>query len=250
MTALRSFSSATPSTPTPAPESTAVAAAPRSFTDIVNQYGGWYPFLGLGGAIAVAKEVIILNEELLLVTNFATMFTVLYLGLGDTVTKAAEEARQEVAKRQDDLSDFQIEQIESLIQAHRLNIEQVDVLKRLKVEHNTLSSELARVRALKVRHAARDAVVKKLNEIKSREASERASFKEVVGARATQYVRRQFAAAPANVKSSLVDFAIDVVEGKRKQLDAKADPVKKLYADYFNNKIYLQEIEAEQKQKA
>lgn len=238
-----------PSTPA---DSTAVAEspAPTSFGEIVQKYGGWYPFLGLAGVIAISKEIIILNEEFLMISNFATMFAVLYLTAGDAITKAAEEARMELHKKMDDVSDFQIEQVQGLLNAHKLNVEQVEVLKRLKTEHNTLSTELNRVRALKLRHQAREAVVKKLNDLKSREASERASFKEIVGARATAYVRRQFAAAPANVKASLVDFAIDVVEGKKKQLDAKADPVKKLYADYFNNKLYIQELEAEKQQKA
>jgi hypothetical protein len=99
-----------------AASSTAVAAAPQSFSDVVGRYGGWYPFLGLAGVIAVSKEVIILNEELLLVTNFAAMFATLYFALGDTITKQAEEARAEIAKKNDEVSDFKIEQITALIQ--------------------------------------------------------------------------------------------------------------------------------------
>jgi hypothetical protein len=64
------------------------------------------------------------SRELLLVSNFAAMFATLYFALGDTLTKAAEEQRAEIAKRQDELSDFEIEQLQALIQAHELNIEQ------------------------------------------------------------------------------------------------------------------------------
>jgi nucleoid-associated protein YgaU len=48
-----------------APAAAATAAAPvaTSFSDIVHRYGGWYPFVGLAGVIAVSKEVIILNES-------------------------------------------------------------------------------------------------------------------------------------------------------------------------------------------
>ena len=70
----------------------AVAAAPASFSDVVARYGGWYPFLGLAGVIAVSKEVLILNEEFLLVSNFAAMAATLYFGLGDTITKVREIA--------------------------------------------------------------------------------------------------------------------------------------------------------------
>jgi hypothetical protein len=52
------------------------------------------------------------------------MFATLYFALGDTLTTAAEEQRAEIAKRQDELSDFEIEQLQALIQAHELNIEQ------------------------------------------------------------------------------------------------------------------------------
>jgi hypothetical protein len=50
-----------------APAAAATAAAPvaTSFSDIVHRYGGWYPFVGLAGVIAVSKEVIILNESVL-----------------------------------------------------------------------------------------------------------------------------------------------------------------------------------------
>lgn len=251
LSALRSFSSdAKAAEPAAAPAAPAVTGSnptPSSFRDVVARYGGWYPFLGLAGAAAISKEVVILNEELLLVSNFAAMFGILYLGAGDTVTKGAEEQRAELAKKQDEYSDLQIEALQMAVQAHELNIEQVEVLKRLKTEHNTLSAELTKARALKLRHAARDAVVKRLSDLKGREASERASFKEVVSKAATEYVRAQFASAPPAVKNQLVEFAIDVVEGKKKQMDAKQDPVKKLYADFFNNKLYEKEG-AKQKQ--
>lgn len=233
----------------PAASSSSVAlASPTSFGEIVERYGGWYPFLGLAGVIAVSKEALILNEELLLVSNFAAMFATLYLVLGDQVTKAAEEARAEIVKRQDELSDFEIEQQSAVLQAHELNIEQVSVLQKLKAEHNSLSASLLTAKGLKVRHAARDAVVKKLGDIKSREQSERASFREAIAVRASAYVKRQFAASPAATKNALVEFAIDVVEGKATALDAKADPVKKLYTDYFNQQLYVKEIEQEKQQ--
>jgi len=228
----------------PAAASSAVAAAPaaQSFSDIVQRYGGWYPFIGLAGVIAVSKEVIILNEELLLVSNFAAMFATLYFALGDTLTKAAEEQRAEIAKRQDELSDFEIEQLQALIQAHELNIEQVNVLKRLKAEHNELSSQLVVAKDLKVRHAARDALVKKLGDVRAREASERSMFRQAVAGRATDYVRRSFAGLPAAQKNGLIDFAISVVEGKASKLDAKQDPVKQLYTKYFDEQIYTKEM--------
>jgi len=228
---------------------TAVAEVPtaKSFSEIVQRYGGWYPFLGLAAVIAVSKEAIILNEEFLLVSNFAAMFATLYFGLGDTLNKAAEEQRAEIAKRQDELSDFEIEQLQALIQAHELNIEQVNVLKKLKTENNTLASQLITAKNLKVRHAAREAIVKKLGDIRSREASERASFRTAIAARATQYVQREFTNQPAAAKNSLIDFAIAVVEGKATQLPAAQDPVKKLYNKYFEEQIYNKEIEADKK---
>ena len=229
--------------------SASAVAAPESFSDIVGRYGGWYPFLGLAGVIAVSKEVLVLNEEFLLVSNFAAMFATLYFGLGDTLTKAAEEQRAEIQKRQDELSDFDIEQVQAVLQAHELNIEQVAVLNKLKVEHNQLSSALLVAKGLKVRHQAREAVLKKLTDIRSREQSDRASFRDAIAVRASQYVKRQFASAPVATKTQLVDFAIDVVEGKATQLDAKVDPVKKLYNDYFINQLYLKEIEQENAQK-
>src|SRR4051794_16666564 len=59
----------TPAAPAPAPkaaEPKVVKTPASSFGEVVQKYGGWYPFLGLAGVIAVSKEVIILNEEFLL----------------------------------------------------------------------------------------------------------------------------------------------------------------------------------------
>jgi hypothetical protein len=125
----------------------------------------------------------------------------------------------------------------------------VSVLKKLKSEHNELSSSLVKAKGLKVRHAARDALVKKLGDIRSREASERASFRQAVAGRATDYVRRSYGALPAAQKAGLIDFAIGVVEGKAKTLDAKQDPVKQLYTKYFDEQIFVKEMEAEKNRK-
>jgi len=238
-------------TPAAASSTPAVAApAPSSFSEIVERYGGWYPFLGLAGVIAISKEFLILNEELLLASNFAFVVGSLYFTMGDTVMKAAEDQAAEIHKKMDEISDLQIDALQTAVQAHELNIEQVAVLKSLKQQYNQLATDLNKARALKVRHAARDAMMKRLTDIRSREASERASFRQVVGEKATAYVRREFASAPAATKASLIDFAIEVVEGKKDRIEPKADPIRKMYVEYFEKKLYEQEIAEEKRQKA
>jgi hypothetical protein len=239
-------SSPAPATPASSSSSDSTAVAPaQTFSEIVGKYGGWYPFLGLGAVVAVSKEIIILNEELLLVSNFAAMVATLYFVLGDTVNKQAEEVRAEIAKRNDEVSDFQIEQISALIQAHELNIEQVSVLQRLKEQQNSLGAAHSKAKGLKVRHAAREALLKKLGDIRAREASEKASFHEMVSRRATAYVKREFARASADAKAALVNFGLDALEGKVRSMPAEIDVVRRLYSDYFDKKLYIQEIEAE-----
>jgi hypothetical protein len=121
------------------------------------------------------------------------------------------------------------------------------VLQRLKEQQNTLGSAHVTAKGLKVRHAAREALLKKLGDIRSREASEKASFQEMVSKRATAYVKRQFASASADQKAALINFGLDALEGKVKSMPAEIDIIRRLYSQYFDQKLYLQEIEAEKK---
>lgn len=69
LSAIRSFTTSRPVSAdekpaaTPAAPAAVVAAPASSFSEIVAKYGGWYPFAGLAGVIAVSKEIIILSVE-------------------------------------------------------------------------------------------------------------------------------------------------------------------------------------------
>lgn len=71
----------------------------------------------------------------------------------------------------------------------------------------------------------------------------------MVSDKANAYVRAQLAAATPQFKQQLIEQALDTLEGKKRDA-ATVDPVKKLYLQYFEQKLYVKEMEQEQQKRA
>jgi hypothetical protein len=229
--------------------SSSPAPVPESVGDLVQRYGGWGPLVGLGGALAVSKEWLILNEELLLATNFTVFVLVIWLGLGDSITKAVEDHQSSIQKQTDEVCDFEVDIYKSMIESHQSNIATLDVLKGLKSEYSSLVAAAVKAKDLKARQAARDAVVSRLTSLKTKEETELSSYLDEVYDRTTGYVKRSFQQLSASEKNLLVDHAISVVGGSAQPLESTKDPLKKLYQSYFDGRLYEKEIEADRQAK-
>lgn len=224
----------------------ATAAKETSFSDIVNQYGGWYPFAALAGVVAISKEYIILNTEAVLVSNFAAVVGMFYLTLGDVLGNAREEQANEVKKKFDDLYDFQIEQLNALIVAHEANASQVDILKGLKAEYNELAGKVVAAKQAKLKAAAQASVIQRLQSVKAREAAEAAELQQMVLEAARAHAWKAAKDLPAAAKAQLVDRAIGFIEGKSED---SVDPIKQIYIDYIKARGYEADVKAKINQK-
>lgn len=223
--------------------STNNATAPKetTFSDIVNQYGGWYPFVGLAGVVAISKEYIILNTEAVIITNFAAVVGMFYLTLGDVLGNARDEQAAEVKKKFDDLYDFQIEQLDALVTAHEMNIAQVDVLKGLKSEYNDLAVKVVAAKQAKLKDAAHSAVAQRLQSVKAREAAEAAEYQQLILEAARTHAWKSAQNLPAAAKAQLLDRAIGFIEGKSEE---GTDPIKQIYIDYIKSRAYEGDVQA------
>jgi len=207
--------------------------APSSLSDYVQKFGGWYPLIGLGGFIAVSKEILVLNPELLMVTNFAAVLAISWFVAGDAVTKMVEDERAATKKKSDDIMDLYIETIEAEISAFELHQNIAPLLQSLKAEYSSLSSQVVKAKELQSRQVARDAAVARLNAIYQREQAEKA--KKLSGILNATYskVLADLEKLTDKERGQIIDYAIDVIAGKKTTLDDQVDPVKRAYKKYL-----------------
>jgi len=215
----------------------AVATAePKTLTDIVNKFGGWYPLAGLGGFIAVSKELLVLNEELLMVTNFAAFVFFTWLALGDKVTEYVKESQDAETKENDQVSDLYITSVEHVVKALENQQAIIPVLQSLKSEYSTLSAQAASAKQMRARQLARDTAMSRLNALYAREQDIKST--EMAGMFDSAYakVKADLAAMNEKEKSAIIDFSIDVISGKSTTITEANDPVGRLYKKYLFNK--------------
>jgi len=122
--------------------------------------------------ILVSKEILIMNEEFLMVSNFAAMFLTMYLLLGDTVVNAAQESANAEIKQENEASDLAIDVAELRVKGFEGQIQAVQVLKNLKKDYNELALAAQVARANKAKVVAIDAYTQKLEAAKQREIAE------------------------------------------------------------------------------
>lgn len=180
-------------------------------------------------------QIFVVNEELLLATNFATVVGTMYFLFADKVVEAQKAEQERVKKYLDDVSDCTIEIYQSKISRHKVKIDEVPAYENLKREFSSLSEQVIRAKDLKARHAAREATMKRLHDLRSREASTKAEAASKQADAAVAFVREQWSRAAAADKQRLVDAAIAIIEGKpAEQVYGEQDPIRSLFIRYFD----------------
>lgn len=234
----RAISTSTPRTEAKAENANAVAAAeePKTLTDYVNKFGGWYPLAGLGGFIAVSKELLVLNEELLMVTNFAAFVFFSWLALGDKVTEYVKESQDAETKENDQCSDLYITSIEHVVKALENQQAIIPLLESLKTEYSALNTQAGTAKQMRARQLARETAVQRLNAIYAREQDIKTT--EMAGLFDTAYTKvvADLNSMSEKEKSAIIDYSIDVISGKAGKMTEANDPVGRLYKKYLFNK--------------
>jgi len=217
------FSSAT----SPAP------AAPQSFSDIVNRFGGWYPLVGAAAAIAVTKEVLVVNEELLLATNFVAAVVGIYVVAGDTLAQSMTEEIDALFAKERVAWQVGVEMTKNQLKYYGIQPLVVEMWKTKKAAYNANIRAVAAAQATKAKLAAAQSMLKRLSDIRTRENSEKGAAVNALITGASTYVRSNIGSLSEKDRSQILENALDILSGKVTQIDIARDPVKRLYLDYL-----------------
>jgi len=199
----------------------------------VNRYGGWYPLIGLGAVIALSKELLVLNEEFLMVSNFAAFIFISWLAVGDTVNDMVRDKAEAIRKNHDDVSDLYIDSLQAVIKAGENSLATLPLMKQLKNEYGTLGEQVVKAKELKARAAARETVMARLQQVYQKEQNEKAKYLAQVYDNAYQQVQERLQGMSAADKSKMIDGAIAMIGGGSEEAD---DPVARIYQEVLSNR--------------
>ena len=199
----------------------------------MNRYGGWYPLIGLGAVIALSKELLVLNEEFLMVSNFAAFIFISWLAVGDTVNDMVKDQAEAIRKNHDDVSDLYIDSLQAVIKAGENSLATVPLMKQLKTEYGTLGQQVVKAKELKARAAAREAVLQRLNQVYQKEQNEKAKYLAAVYDSAYQQVQERLQGMSTEEKARMIDSAINTIGGSSDDVE---DPVSRIYQEVLSNR--------------
>ena len=205
-------------------------------SEYVDRYGGWFPLLGLGSIVLLSKELLVLNEEALMVTNFVAFVFISWMAVGDTLLEAVKAKQDQQRKFRDDVSDMQIESLQALVKTTEASLEMLPVLERLKTVYSTLGERVGRAKELKSRQAAREAVLARLSSLYAKEQADKSKYlSDMLDAVNAEVVQRISQLDPAE-KDALVSDAIRMLETGRGEA-ASADKVVLTYQEVLQRRL-------------
>ena len=200
----------------------------------MDRFGGWYPLLGLGVFVLISKELLVLNEEALMVTNFAAFVAISWLVAGDTVNDAVKAKAEAIRKNHDDVSELYIESLEQVIRAGENSLATLPLMRSLKADFASLSAEVQKAKDMKSRAAARDAVIGRLNALYQKEQSDKAKHMTALLDDVVSEVQHRMEQLTDDDKNAIMDNAIRQLEGGEATGD---DRIAHIYRDVLNEKM-------------
>lgn len=206
---------------------------PSTIGGIIDKYGGLYPLIGLGGILALSKEYIVMNEELLMVSNFVAVAVAGYVLAGEPLMTNMKERQEADKKFYSDWGSVESEGLRKVIEAHKRNLRQADAVRFVKDQVNTLAVQAYKANNVQAQIAARDAIEKKLQDILGREQAEQSNYARQLATEATEYVRNYFQKADKQIKMQTIENAIALLSGQTKSIPADKDPVKQAFLKFF-----------------
>jgi len=242
------YSSTTTIPTAPKDEKSSSISAPEDTKLITKNglFGKWslYPMFGFAAAIAVSKELIILNEEFLVACSFLTFIMASYTTMQEQVSTGLSESIQQIKDQQREITDIAIDHINRRISIEKINLTFPEDLKALHEEEVKMDSMAVDYENTKYREDVRTSILQKLYTLKALEDEERAQIKEAIIDRAGQYARNQFEAAPQNVKDKSIEEGVQFLErGKEMTKEhVENDPIYQYFTTFFSHKYTLEEL--------
>lgn len=198
---------------------------PNSF---FSKYSGWFPLVAIGGTVALSKELLILNEEILILFTFSTTVYGLYTQVGSFVSKTLDDR---AARISNDLSQVLDQSISS-------NQQQIESAKNMLTIQEDVDAIFTQQQELMGRYLAAMPNSLKANinsQISSRLSMLAEKDSQILQTMQSHLADSAAAAVRKAMKSgdqkSLIMNAIQSLEGGDSV--SKQDPVKKAFAAYF-----------------
>lgn len=204
------------------------AAAPVEEEGIVAKYGT-IPFFGMVAAIAISKEIYIIDAEWLLAMTTGVFCLGGYVTIGDSMNKYVNAENEQKTATFEAANDFAIELFGTYKASQASLLHKPSVLRQYAEEYKAAAEQHAAYRTVLPKHAARAKVLAALQNIqKAEEMAAAAEWTTEVNA-AVLGVTNAFLNDKGALADEMIEQAIANL-GFTDTADPKADPVARLFA--------------------
>jgi len=173
---------------------------------------GWYPFIGLGAAALLTKEILLVSPEILVMTDFIALAGAGYILGAEAIETSLHKERAEYIDKVNSVFDARIEIVKAHIESCKAALALPDVVTEANAAFIEANAAAAKARDLVARQKHRDATVSQLTGLFNKEQERLNAIREAVLSKSKDYVMAQVS-TPA-VKSALLKEAIALVGAK------------------------------------
>lgn len=209
--------------------------APDTMTEIIGKYG-LVPFIGLVGATALSKEVMLLDAEFLGMLEFTAFVAIFYTAFGDKITQTMAANAKAGEDAMDNKWAFDVAWLENYKKQMQWQIDVLELREQQATDYASAMEDFAVAQNFEVQHKARAAVHAKLTAILSSEAAAAAAENDIATAQLIERVHARFGVEGDSklIKESL-DLAISMI-GAPRTTSTKDDPVKRVFLEEMERK--------------
>lgn len=232
----RSFNSSAPlrQAPAAAVEGSGAAVEGSGPKSIVDSYG-FYTFWGSIAAIAVSKEIFIIDAEFLLSMEIGAFALTSYVLAGDTINKMSEEMDKAKTDKFAEVNDFMLTMLDQYKMVQQTAQDKPAVMDQYLQEYKDSCVAHAKYQTVLPQHAARAQVLAALDQVKNREAHAAAAEWAQSVENAVDNVRTAFEANDAKLQGEMLELAISNMGPTVFTTTEKNDPVKRLFMQQFTD---------------
>jgi hypothetical protein len=137
----------------------------------IHKYG-LYPFAGLSLAALLSKELLFFDESVLLIANFLTVMSAIYIGAGHSCSQMLEKRHQEFLKSWNDTHDMGIETLKAYNKIQENMTHMPDIMDRQIADFERMVRDAYAKNVVAQQVSLRNKVVEKLEAIKLQESLE------------------------------------------------------------------------------
>lgn len=170
---------------------------------------GWYPFIGLGSAILLSKEIFMINTEFVVAADFCILTFIAYVLGADKVNAFVTEERAKLVDEINSVFKAEREIYKAQLDSCQAVINTPKVIAEANAAFTEANIAVAKARDLTQRATFRDSIVQRLQAIKLAEEEAANQQREAIRAKAIADVME--AIKSAKVRASVLDEAIALV---------------------------------------